>query len=91
MKKKPINRIGSSWLSLFLLMPVSLPAFAAAQSSWLIYLLAVMALSLVAAVVLSLRNEKAESVMGKLLLTGLYFWVLTFAQLIVLALIYYMT
>ena len=63
---------------------------AAQQTPWLTYLLVVMAISLIIASVLSKRNEKAEGRMAKLLLAGLYFWVFTFAQLIVLALIYYL-
>ena len=56
---------------------------------WKTYLFVVMTVSLVIASFMSLRNKKVESRMARLLLTGLYFWVITFAQLTVLALIYY--
>jgi len=71
------------------LLLVSPTVFAAEQVYWKSYLFIAMGISLIIASVLSKRNEKAESMMGKLLLTGLYFWVFTFAQLTVLALVYY--
>jgi len=58
---------------------------------WKTYLFVVMTISLVIASVLSFRKPKIDSLMGKLLLTGLYFWVLTFAQLIILAFVHYFT
>ncbi|TQV74871.1 hypothetical protein FLL45_07885 [Aliikangiella marina] len=57
---------------------------------WKSYLFVVMTLSVIAAWVLSSRNKKAESFMGKFLLGGLYFWIFTFAQLMVLSLLYYL-
>ena len=80
--------IAKSAISLWLL-SVSSYAMAAETTPWKTYLFIVMGISLIAGSVLSLRNPKAESRMAKLLLTGLYFWVFTFAQLIILALIYY--
>lgn len=71
------------------LLSISPVALAAETTQWKTYLFIVMGISLVAGSILSVRNPKAESRMAKLLLTGLYFWVFTFAQLIILALIYY--
>jgi hypothetical protein len=68
---------------------VSFPAMAADMLPWKTYLLSVMFISLVIASFISIRSAKADSLMGKLLLAGLYFWVFTFAQLTMLALIYY--
>jgi hypothetical protein len=73
-------------ISFILLSPV---AYASEMVPWLTYLLGVMFISLVIASVMSIRNPKADSRAGKILLAGLYFWVLTFAQLIILAFIYY--
>ena len=64
-------------------------AYASEMVPWLSYLIGVMFISLVIASVMSFRNPKADSRAGKILLAGLYFWVLTFAQLIILAFIYY--
>jgi hypothetical protein len=63
--------------------------YASPMVPWLSYLIIVMSISLVIASVMSIRNPKADSRAGKILLAGLYFWVLTFAQLIILAFIYY--
>lgn len=82
----PIKQKFFTFISLIL---ISTPTFAAAMVPWKTYLFVVMGISLVIGMTLSWRNPKAESTMGKLLLAGLYFWVLTFAQLMVLALIYY--
>ncbi len=73
----------------FVLILASPWALAAEQLAWKTYLFAVMAIALVFASFLSFRNKKAETMMAKLLLAGLYFWVFTFAQLIVLAFLYY--
>ncbi len=79
----------SLWfMGVFLL--ISPPVFAAGQTPWKTYLFVVMTISLVVSSVASFRNQKAESTLAKLLLAGLYFWILTFAQLMVLALIYYL-
>ena len=72
--------------ALFSLSPM---AYAASQTPWKTYLFSVMAISTIAATVLSLRNKKADSRMAKLLLAWLYFWVFTFGQLIILAFLYY--
>lgn len=74
-----------------ILLCVSPMAFAASPTPWKTYLFVVMTISLIIASILSIRNKKAESRMAKLLLTGLYFWVFTFAQLTVLSLVYYFT
>ncbi len=75
-------------LSLFIVSPW---AQAAEMVAWKSYLAVVMGIALVGGTVLSLRNEKAESRLAKILLAGLYFWVITFAELIILALIYHFT
>ncbi len=63
-------------------------AQAAELVAWKSYLAVVMGIALIGGTILSLKNEKAESRAAKILLAGLYFWVITFAELIVLALIY---
>ena len=73
----------------FSLVMVSPWALAAGETPWKMYLGVVMTISLIIASWLGFRSEKAESRLAKLLLTGLYFWVFTFAQLTVLAFIYY--
>ncbi len=75
----------------FLLFSVSPWAHAAELVAWKSYLAVVMGIALIGGTILSLRNEKAESRAAKILLAGLYFWVITFAELIVLALIYHFT
>jgi len=74
-----------------LLLLISPWAQAAEMIAWKSYLAVVMGIALVAGTILSLRNKKAESRASKILLAGLYFWVITFAQLIILALIYHFT
>lgn len=80
-------------VSLFLFLGLNSPlALAAADTiPWLTYLLVVMANAMIIGAWLAFRNPKAESTTAKLLLTGLYFWVITFAELIVLSVIYYFT
>lgn len=76
--------------SLSVLFFVSTPVLAAPDKlPWMTYLFLVMIIALVIAVIVSWRNPKTESFMGRFLLAGVYFWVLTFAQLIILALIYW--
>lgn len=74
-------------LTIFLLL-ISPFAQAAELVAWKSYLAVVMGIALIGGTILSLKNEKAESRAAKILLAGLYFWVITFAELIVLALIY---
>jgi NADH:ubiquinone oxidoreductase subunit 6 (subunit J) len=74
-----------------LLLLLSPPVYAADMVAWKSYLAAIMLIALVAGTILSLRNKKAESRLAKILLAGLYFWVITFAELIILALIYHFT
>ena len=71
------------------LLVVSPWAHAAEMVAWKSYLAVVMLIALVSGTILSLKNEKAESRVAKILLAGLYFWIITFAELIVLALIYH--
>ncbi|TQV87704.1 hypothetical protein [Aliikangiella coralliicola] len=88
----PVNRLSrrlDRYLAAIFLFLMSPWAHAAEELSWKTYLFSVMGIALIVASFLSFRNPKAESLMAKLLLAGLYFWVLTFAQLTVLALIYY--
>jgi len=66
-------------------------AQAADMVSWKSYLFVVMTVALIGGIILSARNEKAEGRAAKIILAGLYFWVITFAELIVLALIYHFT
>jgi hypothetical protein len=73
----------------FGLLIISPWAQAAELVAWKSYLAAVMGIALVSAIILSIRNEKAESRAAKILLAGLYFWVITFAELIALALVYH--
>ena len=70
---------------------LSTPASAADNLHWKSWLAGVMLISLAIGGYKSYHSEKANSVMAKLLLTGLYFWVFTFAQLIVLAVVYHFT
>ncbi|MDQ7048666.1 MAG: hypothetical protein Q9M92_03680 [Enterobacterales bacterium] len=66
-------------------------AYAAEMFAWKSYLAVIMLVALGIAIKLTLNNPKAESRAAKILLTGLYFWVITFAELILLALIYHFT
>lgn len=75
----------------FTLLLISPLAHAAEVVSWKSYLTVVMIIALIGGTILSLRNKKAESRAAKIILAGLYFWVITFAELIVLALIYQFT
>lgn len=69
----------------------STPVWAAQMVAWKSYLAVIMLIALVAATIISVRNKKAEGRLAKILLAGLYFWVITFAELIILALIYHFT
>lgn len=87
MPETKIHRI----FTFIFLITISPAAYAADIVPWKTYLFVVMGISIVIASIMSLRNPKVDSRLGKLLLTGLYFWVLTFAQLIILSLAYYFT
>ena len=76
-------------ISLLLLAAFSQYAHAAQVTSWKPYLGAVVVSALLISIVLSLRNKKADSTKAKILLTGLYFWPLTFAGMMILALFYH--
>ena len=54
---------------------------------WTMIIVGVISASIAA--VLAIRNDKAEGVGLKILLAGLFFWILVFAQTIFLALIYH--
>jgi len=75
---------------IFLLL-ISPPAHAAELVAWKSYLAGIMGTAAIGGYILSMRNEKAEGRMAKIILGGLYFWVITFAELIVLATIYHFT
>jgi len=75
-------------LSLLLVSPW---AHAAEIVAWKSYLTLIMVIAAIIAGTLSYKNEKAEGHIAKLLLAGLYFWVITFAELIVLAFLYHFT
>jgi len=61
---------------------------AATKVPWEWTMVIVGIISAVIATIITRRNEKADTLGLKILLGGLYFWVITFAQTIVLALIY---
>ena len=61
---------------------------AATKVPWEWTMVIVGVISAVIATIITRRNEKADTLGLKILLGGLYFWVITFAQTIVLALIY---
>jgi len=73
-------------VGLMLLMP---DAMAAERLAWKTYLFSAMGIAMVVACIFAFRNPKAESTSAKLLLAGAYFWVVTFAELMVLAVVYY--
>ena len=73
---------------LFLISPY---ANAAELVAWKSYLAVIMGIAAISGYILSMRNEKAEGRVAKIILGGLYFWVITFAELIVLATIYHFT
>ncbi len=77
-------------LVIFLLM-ISPWAQAAELIAWKSYLVSIMVIAAIGGYTLSMRNKKAEGRMAKIILGGLYFWVITFAELIVLATIYHFT
>lgn len=56
---------------------------------WTGYLIIVVTISLVVAFILSKRNKSEQSLAVKLIFGGMYFWVVTFVQLTLLSLIYY--
>jgi len=85
------NLVKNKILVLILLLTISPWAQAAPMVAWKSYLAVVMGIALFAGTILSIRNKKAESRASKILLAGLYFWVITFAELIVLALVYQFT
>ncbi len=77
-----------------ILIAISLLAFspwalAAEMVPWKSYLFVVMFIALIGGSILSARNKKAEGRAAIIILAGLYFWVITFAELIVLAVIYH--
>ena len=63
-------------------------AHAAQVTSWKPYLVGVFVSALLISIALSLRNKKADSTKAKILLAGLFFWPLTFAGMMILALFY---
>ena len=68
---------------------ISSPVFAATGTiPWTGWLLIITSISLVAAFILSKRNKSEEAIAVKLIFGGMYFWVATFIQLIMLSLVY---
>ncbi|MET1254572.1 hypothetical protein [Aliikangiella maris] len=86
-----MNRYLKQWLLGGGLILASPYALAADDTPWISYLLIMMGVALVAGIALTYRNKKVEALVPRLLLIGLYFWVFTFAQVTVLAIIYYFT
>ena len=65
--------------------PLSFAASASSEKiSWITYMFIGIAISLVVATILSIRNKNAESLPVKLLFGGVYFWVVAFIQLMIL-------
>ncbi len=79
------------WILLFCFMLISPNAFAAEVVPWKSYLFFVMTIAAIIGGYFAYKNPKAEGGMTKFLLAGLYFWLITFAQLIILSLLYYFT
>lgn len=76
---------------LILLICVFLSPLAWASSNklqWELYLLGITVISAIGAFWLTKRKENLETRLVKILVAGVYFWVITFLQLIVLALLY---
>ncbi len=71
-------------LFLFCLSPY---AHAANMVPWKTYLFVVLGIALIAGSILSARNKKAEGRVAKIVMAGVYFWLSTFAELTVLAVI----
>jgi hypothetical protein len=58
---------------------------------WKSYLVGVMGTALIGGIYFSYRNKKADTYLTKIILAGLYFWLITFSELILLAFIYHLT
>ena len=86
-----MQKFGSISLLFIALMAISPNAWAADVVPWKTYLFSAMSIAMVIGLVLAFKNPKAESKSTKFLLAGLYFWIITFAELIILALLYYVT
>ena len=86
-----MQKFGSISLFFVVLMVISPNVWAADVVPWKTYLFSAMSIAMVIGLILAFKNPKAESTPAKLLLAGLYFWVITFAELIILALLYYVT
>ncbi|WP_299877129.1 hypothetical protein [uncultured Cocleimonas sp.] len=72
--------------ALVLISPLALAASAASEKiSWLTYMYIGIAISLVVATILSMRNKNAEGWPVKLLFGGVYFWAVAFIQLMIFA------
>jgi len=69
-----------------LISPLALAASAASEKiSWMTYMFIGIAISLVVATILSIRNKNAEGLTVKLLFGGVYFWAVAFIQLMIFA------
>jgi len=86
----PISKSKSKSIMLAIFLLTFSPwANAASLVPWKSYLAVVMFVALVVGSILSVRNKKAEGRMAKIIMAGVYFWLITFAQLIILALVYH--
>lgn len=59
------------------------------KTPWTTYFIIGMAISTIAATILSMRNKNAQGIGVKIMFGGVYFWIVSFAQLIVFAAISY--
>ena len=73
---------------LIIILLSTLKVEAATKVPWEWTLVVVALISAIVATIITRRNSKANTLGLKILLGGLYFWVITFAQTIVLALVY---
>jgi len=69
--------------ALLLISPLALAA--SEKTSWLTYMYIGIAISVVVATILSMRNKNAEGWPVKLLFGGVYFWAVAFIQLMIFA------
>ncbi len=86
--KPNVNNLFGIPLVAFLLLGSSIAHASSGEIPWQAYLIVGATISLVGAFILSKRNENVEGAVVKVLLAGLYFWIITFAQLTLFAIIY---
>ncbi|GAA0410618.1 hypothetical protein GCM10009133_18920 [Cocleimonas flava] len=72
--------------ALMLISPLAFAASAASEKiSWMTMMFIGIAISLVVATILSIRNKNAEGFTMKFLFGGVYFWAVAFIQLLIFA------